>query len=158
MSWSVHRGKLKKRAAEAKEEKARVIYPTFGLKRHSRLEHVMESTIAARENEGGARHSVERRVARRFAGHRTFLVGLLYVITTIAGAPSTARPRRNGGPRLAAVLGKVLIHLDARLFAPAVNPPGLVKGVDECFDFVAGLSQLLNGFAKLTRSGGVLVQ
>ena len=59
---------------------------------------------------------------------------------------------------LAAVLGKVLIHLDARPFAPAVNPSGLVKGVDECFDFVAGFSQLLNGFAKLARSGCVLVQ
>jgi hypothetical protein len=59
---------------------------------------------------------------------------------------------------LAAVLGKVLIHLDARLFAPAVDPSGLVKGADKCFDFVAGLSQLLNGFAKLARSGGVLVQ
>jgi hypothetical protein len=59
---------------------------------------------------------------------------------------------------LAAVLGKVLIHLDARLFAPAVDPSGLVKGVDKCFDFVTGLSQLLNRFAKLARSGGVLVQ
>jgi hypothetical protein len=59
---------------------------------------------------------------------------------------------------LAAVLGKVLIHLDAQLLAAAVNPSGLVKGVDECFDFVAGLSQLLNGFAKLPRSGGVFVQ
>jgi hypothetical protein len=56
------------------------------------------------------------------------------------------------------VLGKVLIHLDARLFAPAVEPSGLVKGVDKCFDFVAGLSHLLNGFAKLARSGGVLVE
>ena len=56
------------------------------------------------------------------------------------------------------MLGKVLIHLDARLFAPAVDPSGLVKGVDKCFDFVAGFSQLLNRFAKLARSGGVLVQ
>jgi hypothetical protein len=56
------------------------------------------------------------------------------------------------------VLGKVLIHLDARSFAPAVNPSGLVKGADECFDFVAGLSQLLNGLAKLASSGGVVVQ
>ena len=65
---------------------------------------------------------------------------------------------RSSTASLTAVLGEVLIYLDPRLFAPAVNPPGLVKGVDECFDFVAGLSQLLNGFAKLTRSGGVLVQ
>jgi hypothetical protein len=39
------------------------------------------------------------------------------------------------------------------MFAPAVNPSGLVKGVEECFDFVAGLLQLLNCFAKLARSG-----
>jgi hypothetical protein len=52
----------------------------------------------------------------------------------------------------------MLVHLDARLFAPAADPSGLVKGVDECLDFVAGLSQLLNGFAKLAGSGGVLVQ
>jgi hypothetical protein len=44
------------------------------------------------------------------------------------------------------------------MFAPAVNASGLVKGVDECFDFVASLSQLLNRFTKLVRSGGVLVQ
>jgi len=56
------------------------------------------------------------------------------------------------------VLRKVLIHLDARLFAPAVDASGLVKGVDKCFDFVACLSQLLNRLAKLARSGGVLVQ
>jgi hypothetical protein len=41
----------------------------------------MERTIAACENEGGAPQSVKRKVARRFAGHRTFLVGVLYVIT-----------------------------------------------------------------------------
>jgi hypothetical protein len=73
--------------------------------------------------------------------------------------PSSGRPGQAvHGFSLTAVLGNVLIHVDARLFAPAVNPSGLVKGVDECFDFVAGLSQLLNGFAKLARSGGVLVQ
>ena len=44
----------------------------------------MDTTIAAWENEGGARQSMERNVARRFAGHRTFLIGLLYVITIIA--------------------------------------------------------------------------
>ncbi len=52
----------------------------------------------------------------------------------------------------------MLIDLDARLFTPAVDPSGLVKGVDKCFDFVAGLSQLLNRFAELARSGGVLVE
>jgi len=56
------------------------------------------------------------------------------------------------------VFGQVPIHLDARLFAPSVDPSGLVKGVDKCFDFVAGLSQLLDGFAKLARSCGVLLQ
>jgi hypothetical protein len=30
--------------------------------------------------------------------------------------------------------------------------------VDESFDFVAALSQLLNGFAKLARTGCVLLQ
>jgi hypothetical protein len=59
---------------------------------------------------------------------------------------------------LTAVLGEVLIYLDPRLFAPAVNPSGLVKGVDESFDFVAALSQLLNGFVKLARTGCVLLQ
>jgi hypothetical protein len=39
----------------------------------------MERTIAAWENEGGAPQSVKRKVARRFAGHRTSLVGVLYV-------------------------------------------------------------------------------
>jgi hypothetical protein len=43
----------------------------------------MDTTIAAWENEGGARQSMERNVAKRFAGHRTFLTGLLYVITII---------------------------------------------------------------------------
>lgn len=43
----------------------------------------MERTVAAWENEGGAPESVERKAARRFAGHRTFLTGLLYVITII---------------------------------------------------------------------------
>jgi hypothetical protein len=57
---------------------------TFGLKRHSQLEHVMDTTIAAWENEGGARQSTERNVAWRFDGHCTFLTGLLYVITIIA--------------------------------------------------------------------------
>ena len=64
----------------------------------------------------------------------------------------------SAGISLAAVLGKVLIHLDTQLFAPAVDPSGLVKGMDKCFDIVARLSQLLNGFAKLARFGGVLVQ
>jgi hypothetical protein len=32
----------------------------------------MDTTIAAWENEGGASQSVVRKVARRFAGHRTF--------------------------------------------------------------------------------------
>ena len=41
----------------------------------------MEKTLAAWENEGRAPQSVERKVARSFARHRTFLVGLLYVIT-----------------------------------------------------------------------------
>lgn len=52
----------------------------------------------------------------------------------------------------------MLTHLDAQLFAPPVNPSGLVKGVDKCFDFVAGLSQPLDGFTELERSSGVLVQ
>jgi hypothetical protein len=43
----------------------------------------MERRIAAWENEGGAVQSVDRKVAGRFAGHGTFLVGLLYVITII---------------------------------------------------------------------------
>jgi len=43
----------------------------------------MERTLAAWESEGGASQSVVRKVARRFGGHRTFLVGLLYVITII---------------------------------------------------------------------------
>lgn len=43
----------------------------------------MDRTIAAWENERGAPQSVERKLARRFARHRTFLVGLLYVITII---------------------------------------------------------------------------
>lgn len=43
----------------------------------------MERTLAASENEGGTVQSVERKVARRFAGHHTFPVGLLYVITII---------------------------------------------------------------------------
>jgi hypothetical protein len=47
------------------------------------MEHVMERTVAAWENEGGAPESVERKAAPRFAGHRTFLTGLLYVITII---------------------------------------------------------------------------
>ena len=62
--------------------------------------------------------------------------------------PSPAVPDRRSGFSLTAALAKVLIHLDARLFAPAVKPSGLVKGVDECFDFVAGLSRLLNVFAN----------
>jgi hypothetical protein len=67
--------------------------------------------------------------------------------------------RRNGAPPpLTAMLGKVLVQLDARLFASAVNPPGLVQGVDEGFDFVAGLSQLFNCVAKFARSGNVLIQ
>lgn len=69
-----------------------------------------------------------------------------------------AAPDRRSTASLAAVLGEVLIHLDARSFAPAVNPSGLVKGADECFDFVAALSQLLNGFAKLASCGCVLLQ
>ena len=43
----------------------------------------MARTLAAWEDEGGAVQSVERKVAGRFAGHRTFLVGLLYVLTII---------------------------------------------------------------------------
>lgn len=43
----------------------------------------MDRSIAAWENEGGAPQSVERKLARRFARHRPFLVGLLYVITII---------------------------------------------------------------------------
>ena len=43
----------------------------------------MDTTIAAWENEGGARQSVERNAAERLAGHRTFLIGFLYVITII---------------------------------------------------------------------------
>ena len=43
----------------------------------------MDTTIAAWENEGGARQSVERNVARRFVDHRMFLIGLLYVVTII---------------------------------------------------------------------------
>jgi hypothetical protein len=87
-------------------------------------------------------------------------LGLLRNIGTVEKRkPASGRPGQAvHGFSLTAVLGKVLIHVDARLFAPAVNPSGLVKGVDECFDFVAGLSQLLNGFAKLAGSGGVLVE
>jgi len=58
-------------------------------------------------------------------------------------------PDRRSTASLAAVLGEVLIHMDARSLAPAVNPSSLVKGADECFDFVAALSQLLNGFCKI---------
>lgn len=43
----------------------------------------MDTTIAVWENEGGARQSMERNPARRFADHRTFLIGLLYVISII---------------------------------------------------------------------------
>ena len=43
----------------------------------------MEKNIAAWENEGGASRSLEHKLARNFAGHRTFLTGLLYVITII---------------------------------------------------------------------------
>jgi hypothetical protein len=54
-----------------------------GLKQHSRLEHVMDTTIVGGENEGGALQSLERKAARRFVGHRTFLTGFLYVIAII---------------------------------------------------------------------------
>ena len=43
----------------------------------------MDTTIAVWENEGGARQPMECNPARRFAGHRTFLIGLLYVISII---------------------------------------------------------------------------
>ena len=43
----------------------------------------MDTTIAIWENEGGARQPMERKGARRFAGHRTLLIGLLYVLTII---------------------------------------------------------------------------
>jgi hypothetical protein len=43
----------------------------------------MDATIAAWENEGGARQPMERNVVRRFASHRTLLIGLLYVMTII---------------------------------------------------------------------------
>ncbi len=43
----------------------------------------MHTTVAAWENEGGARQSMDRNAARRFAGHRTLLIGLLYVMTII---------------------------------------------------------------------------
>jgi hypothetical protein len=72
--------------------------------------------------------------------------------------PPPAVPDRRSTASLAAVLGEVLSHLDARSFALAVNPSGLVKGADECFYFVAALSQLLNGFAKLASCGCVLLQ
>jgi hypothetical protein len=42
----------------------------------------MEIAIAARENEGGARQSRERK-AQKFAGHGTLLVGVLYAFTII---------------------------------------------------------------------------
>ena len=43
----------------------------------------MDTTIAAWENKGGSPQPMERKRVRRFAGHRTFLIGLLYVITII---------------------------------------------------------------------------
>jgi preprotein translocase subunit SecG len=43
----------------------------------------MDRTIAAWENEGGAPQAIERKVARKFASHSTFLLGVLYVITII---------------------------------------------------------------------------
>jgi len=43
----------------------------------------MDTTIAAQENEGGARQPMERNVARTFAGHRTLLIGFLYVIAIV---------------------------------------------------------------------------
>jgi hypothetical protein len=43
----------------------------------------MDTTIAAWDDEAGALQSMERNVARKFFGHRTFLIGLLYVITII---------------------------------------------------------------------------
>lgn len=43
----------------------------------------MDTTIAAWENEGGALQSKQGKGARWFVDHRTFLIGLLYVITII---------------------------------------------------------------------------
>ena len=52
----------------------------------------MDTTIIARENEGGALQSMERRVARRLVGHRTFLTGFLYVVAIIVVLAIVSRP------------------------------------------------------------------
>jgi len=52
----------------------------------------MDTTIVARDNKGGALQSMERKVARRSVGHRTFVTGLLYLIAIIVILSIVSRP------------------------------------------------------------------
>jgi len=52
----------------------------------------MDTTIVARVREGGVHISMDRKVARRSVGHRTFVTGLLYLIAIIVILSIVSRP------------------------------------------------------------------
>jgi hypothetical protein len=58
------------------------------------------------------------------------------------------------------VLGKVLVHLDLRLFAPSVKSTGLIQRVYESFDIlaVAAAPEPFHHVGKLSCPGCVLLQ
>jgi len=58
------------------------------------------------------------------------------------------------------VLGKVLIHLDPRPFAPSVKATGLIQRVYESFDIlaVAAAAEAFHRVGKLSCPGYIIVQ